>query len=332
MKQGPGSHIDIRELEAFAAVASAGSITAGARLLGRAQSSLSRHLQDLEERLGYALLHRNGPRVSLTGEGIQFYDEVERFLGSSRHLSERASAIGRGAGNAVLSVDAIPALASGLLPAAIARLPAGTQTAQIHLRRASTEQVIQSVLARTADIGITSLPVDQAGLEMHWMGESDCVAVVASSDPLAKTGRFPLAALAERQLISLDNPYRLRGRVDQALREAGVAPASMLVTNASVSALLAARHGLGVAIIEPATAYSLPIEGVTVLPLDVRIPYFWGIFSASGKPLGDSAARFIEVFAQTCAELIPHFIKRAPSEMESLRSSIFGPYEKPAES
>ncbi len=331
MKQGAGSHIDIRELEAFAAVASAGSITGAARLLGRAQSSLSRHVQDLEQRLGYALLHRNGPRVSLTREGIQFYDEADRFLASIRHLRERATAIGQGAANAVLSIDAIPALAAGLVPATLARIPAAQRPAQIHLRRSSTEQVVQAVLARNADVGVTSMPVDPSGLDLHWMGEGDCVAVVASSDPLASGSYFPLAALDERQLIALDNPYRLRGRVDQALRQAGVAPKSMLMTNASISAMLAARHGLGVAIVEPASAYALPLQGLTVLPLDIRIPYFWGIFSAAGKPLGESAEQFIEIFAQTCAELIPRFVRHAPSEMEGLRSAISGPYEKTAE-
>ncbi len=323
--------IDLHELEAFAAVVSAGSITGAARLLGRAQSSLSRHLQELEARLGYALLHRNGPRVSMTAEGVQFYDEVERFLASIRHLRERADAIGRNAAHAALSVHAIAALASGVLPAAIAHMSGGQRPAQIHLRRSSTEQVIQAVLARTADVGVTSLPVDQAGLELQWIGESECVAVLAADDPLARAACFPLAALADRQLIALDNPYRLRGRVDLALREAGVAPASMLVTNASVSALLAARHGLGVAIIEPATACSLPIEGVRVLPLDVRIPYFWGTFSAAGRPLGDGARAFVEAFAHTCAELIPRFVRHPPSALEGLRSAIFGPYEGRAE-
>jgi DNA-binding transcriptional LysR family regulator len=65
---------DIRQMEAFAAVMSAGSITGAARLLGRSQPALSRLIQDLETRLGFALLHRNGPRVSPTRRGILFHE------------------------------------------------------------------------------------------------------------------------------------------------------------------------------------------------------------------------------------------------------------------
>ncbi|MGO7465133.1 LysR family transcriptional regulator, partial [Rhizobium ruizarguesonis] len=49
---------DIRQLEAFAAVMSAGSVTGAARLLGRSQPAVTRLIQDLEADSGYALLQR----------------------------------------------------------------------------------------------------------------------------------------------------------------------------------------------------------------------------------------------------------------------------------
>ena len=73
---------DIRQLEAFAAVMSAGSVTGAARLLGRSQPAVTRLIQDLEADIGYALLHRSGPRISPTARGLLFHAEVERHLAS----------------------------------------------------------------------------------------------------------------------------------------------------------------------------------------------------------------------------------------------------------
>ena len=86
--------IDIRLLEAFAAVMSAGSITGAARLLGRSQPVVTRQIQDLEADVGYPLLSRNGPRISPTPKGILFHAEVERLLLGLKHIRQRAAAIG----------------------------------------------------------------------------------------------------------------------------------------------------------------------------------------------------------------------------------------------
>ena len=47
--------MEIRQLEAFAAVYSAGSVTAAGRLLDRSQPMVSRQIQDLEHELGFTL-------------------------------------------------------------------------------------------------------------------------------------------------------------------------------------------------------------------------------------------------------------------------------------
>src|SRR3954468_19993320 len=87
--------IDIRLLDAFAAVMSAGSITGAARLLGRSQPAVTRLIQDLETNLGFELLHRNGPRITTTDRGLLFHDEVERLLVGLKHIADRSKAIAR---------------------------------------------------------------------------------------------------------------------------------------------------------------------------------------------------------------------------------------------
>ena len=85
--------MEVRDLEAFLAVMSTGSITGAARLLDRSQSQVTRLIQDLETTLGFALFERNGPRIAPTDKGIAFHEDAERFVSGIGHLRNRAKAI-----------------------------------------------------------------------------------------------------------------------------------------------------------------------------------------------------------------------------------------------
>ena len=80
---------------------------------------------------------------------------------------------------------ATPALASGLLPPALAQLPPGLQPQQLQIQSLSAQEAVQAVLAKTVDLGVVSLPLEHRGLELHWIGEAACVAVLAADSPLA---------------------------------------------------------------------------------------------------------------------------------------------------
>lgn len=216
--------IDIRLLEAFAAVMSAGSITGAARLLGRSQPVVTRQIQDLEADVGYLLFTRNGPRISPTAKGVLFHAEVERLLMGLKHIRQRANAIGAGA-LPVLSLAAIPALAAGFVPAALAALERELLPGQVHVQALSAENVVQSVLSQSVDFGLASLPVQHPGLDVQWVCEVPCVACLAMDHPLAKKKVIRLKDLSGGRLLTMANPYRLRRRVDEALEREAVVPA-----------------------------------------------------------------------------------------------------------
>jgi DNA-binding transcriptional LysR family regulator len=283
---------------------------------------VTRLIQDLEADLGFELLHRKGPRITPTERGVLFHGEVERLLSGLKHIRERAVTIARSEPQPI-EIAAIPALA-GLVSLALARLPAGAVPRQIHLQTSSAEQVVQSVLARTADIGIASLPIDHPGLDVHWIAEAPCVAAVAASDPLAARDVVSMADLADRRLIVAANPYRLRRRVDEAIRRACVSVAGILDTNASFAALCAARAGLGIAVIEPVTAVGMPMSGLAIRPLDVPIRFFWGVVTPVARPVPPTIEALIGTLQGIAAELLQGFRLHDPADRESLMEAVYG--------
>jgi DNA-binding transcriptional LysR family regulator len=305
-------NFDIRQIETFAAVMSTGSITGAARLTGQSQPTVTRLVQELEADIGFSLLHRSGPRITPTANGVRFHQEAERALMSMDQMRAQVEAILQ-AEAAPLAIAAIQALAGGIVPAALARL-APSLPNRVQLESASAEVVVQSVLNGRAAVGFTSLPFDHPGLTTHWVAQTACVALLAADDPLAEHPVLPFAALATRRLVSLANPFRLRGRVQAALDRQGVAPLAQLATNTAMNAALLVRAGLGIAVVDPATAYGVPLPGVLVRPLDLDIPFFWGVITPTRQPGSTIVTALIEAVRDTATELLPGFRLCDPAE------------------
>jgi DNA-binding transcriptional LysR family regulator len=314
--------MDLRQLEAFAAVMSAGSVTAAGKMLGRSQPSVTRVIQELEQELGFALFERSGPKVTPTHKAFMMYAEVESALLGIRNIRQRAQHIAREE-NHQLKLVAISALALGLLPMALSRLPDNLRPQQIQLQSMTPENVVQAVLSKTMDLGAVSLPLEHRGLDIHWIGEAPCVAVLPANSELAAYEVLSMELLVQQTLITMANPYRFRRRVDKAFLDAGGSPPHMLDTNTSLVAMQMARVGLGVALVDPFTAVGVPLEGVVVRPIACNIPFFFGLISAFASPVSDVTRALIDEIAVSAKLLLPHMVMHEASVHDALLQSIY---------
>ena len=72
----------IQQMTTFVAVAEAGSFVGAADANGFSKAAVSRHVAELEQRLGVRLFHRTTRRLSLTDEGQHFYARSKELLAS----------------------------------------------------------------------------------------------------------------------------------------------------------------------------------------------------------------------------------------------------------
>ncbi len=312
--------MEIRQLEAFAAVMTSDSVTAAGRLLGRSQPAITRLIQELESELGFALFARSGPRVSPTERGFLLYEEVEQALAGLQQVRARAAELAQEARRS-LRVAATPALAAGLLPAALA---GGDAPGQVHLTSVSPEKVVHAVLTGAAELGVTSLPLEHRGVTVHWIGQAACVVALRADDPLAAHAVVPLAACSGRRIVTMHNPFRLRRRLDAAFARAGVVPAALIDTNSSLNALSAVRAGLGIAVLEPVTARGVPLADIVVRPIDADIPFYFGVITPQARPADAAAQALIARLAEAARGLLPDFVLRGPEQHGTLLQSLYG--------
>jgi len=314
--------MDLRQLEAFAAVMTAGSITGAGQMLGRSQPAVTRSIQDLEQELGLKLFERSGPKVTPTTQAFALRAEVESTLAGARQILQRAQHIAHD-DTREITLGATPALAAGLIPAALARLPKTLLPRQVHLRSMLAEQVVQAALAKTLDIGVVSLPLEHKGLHIHWIGEASCVAVLAETSPLAAHPMLGLDQLLHETVITLSNPYRLRGRIDTAFSEMGGQAHHLLETNASLNAVQMARAGLGVALVDPVTALGIPMQGVVVRPLTQHIAFFFGLVSQVAHEQTAAGKALISALQETAEAILPNFVLHPPSQHDTLLQRLY---------
>ncbi len=69
-----------QEMASFVAVVEAGSFVGAADAAGLSKAAVSRHVADLEQRLGARLLQRTTRRMSLTGDGQLFFARAKEML------------------------------------------------------------------------------------------------------------------------------------------------------------------------------------------------------------------------------------------------------------
>lgn len=115
-----------QEMSVFAAVVDAGSFVGASDALEMSKPAVSRHVAELEARLGVRLLHRTTRRLSLTEEGEVFYARCKELLGE---LEEAEAEITSRAGKAAGQLKVSAPVSFGLLhlaplwPAFMARHP-----------------------------------------------------------------------------------------------------------------------------------------------------------------------------------------------------------------
>lgn len=146
---GQLSDMDLRLLQVFKAVVECGGMSAAELELNIGTSTVSRHVKDLETRLGLTLCRRGRAGFALTPEGQRVYEETLRLLASVRGF--------------LGSIDDIHARMGGQLAVAVFDKTASNPQARIH----------QAIAAFTAEAPHVQLQLHVASINAIERGVID---------------------------------------------------------------------------------------------------------------------------------------------------------------
>src|ERR1044072_3490538 len=146
----------LQQMSSFVAVVDAGSFVGATKATGLSKAAVSRHVSDLEQRLGVRLLQRTTRRLSLTDEGRMFFGRAKELL-ESIDDAESELTLRTGEARGVIRVNA--PLTFGALHLAPLWGPFADANPQVSLEITLSDRVVD-VVEEGYDLAIriTSIP------------------------------------------------------------------------------------------------------------------------------------------------------------------------------
>ncbi|BCG89289.1 transcriptional regulator [Mesorhizobium sp. 113-3-9] len=206
--------ITFERMRTFIRVAERGSLSAVAREFGVGQSTITRHVRELEEAVGVPLLSRTTRRVTMTAEGSRYYANSVQIL----RLIEQASDEARGTRGAPAGTIRISCTAAfGVLHVSRLIFAFQDRHPDIGIDLSLTDERVDLV-REGVDIALRLGPLTDSSLKLRALGRSRRL-LVASPDYLAARGRPAVPSdLSRHEGIRMSN---VAGSETLALQGAG---------------------------------------------------------------------------------------------------------------
>jgi LysR family transcriptional regulator, carnitine catabolism transcriptional activator len=292
--------VNLRQLEAFVAVASCGNFSQAALSLHVSQPALSRTIQMAEDALGARLFDRNTRTVRLTAAGSELLLIARRILAEFDESLGSLSQFIKGH-RGQINVSALPSMGA-LLASAIPQFCVDRPDVGFMVRLEPDAGVLAALSQGVADIGITAQPPPEGEFRYQHLVDDDYLLLCRSDDALGRKEviRSPVGwgVFQKHPYIASAKGTSIRRAADQVFIQLGleVRPAHESTSLPIAGAFVAA--GLGISVI-PATAFALLDQRALVArPLKApKVTRQIGIVTRAGHSLSSVALAFVDHLA-----------------------------------
>lgn len=237
-------------MESFVRVVRAGSFTIAASQLGMSRALVSRHVNDLEQRLGVRLLNRSTRSLSLTDEGRIYLEFCEQLFQS---VESKERAIGKTRTEAVGTLKLTAPKSFGTLHVSDAVIDFATLYPKVRVALILDDVSFRygEFSEKGLDLALRITSARNASYIEETITPLDWI-LCASSDYLARKGRPAKpadltrhACLVHVNVLPTDHVWRFEGpRGGQSIKVTGA-----FMSNSALSLRKAALAGLGIAFV-----------------------------------------------------------------------------------
>ena len=262
--------MDLRTLRYFCALVQEGHFGRAAAKLGIAQPPLSRQIQNLEQELDVALLHRIKKRFEVTPAGLLLYERARRLLDGADQAQTDVRRAGAG-DLGRLSLGFVHSTAFTILPGIISRFRRAYPDVELELREMLHNNLVPALESGSVDAGLQRPPINSRLLQVSTLIREPFLVLVPVSHRLAGRKSVNLKQLADEPfvLFSRAGSPLIHSRVVEMCLRAGFTPSTVQYADQihTVAGFVGAGMGVGIA---PATVASFNFTGLKCLQITDR--------------------------------------------------------------
>ena len=261
--------MDIRQIQAFVAIADTGSFSLAAEALKTVQSNISTRITKFEEELGITLLDRRDG--SVTADGVVVLERSRRILAEMNAVYDDVRAATETISGTV-TVGMIGTTGRWLAPHLMRNLLATLPLVQLRIIEGTNSLLEPQVAQGLIDIAILSEPIAHPDVLATPFFTDDLVVITTSSSPLAQHATVSVTDLAKHELLLPLAGTALRADIDAVCADHGVTLRPRIELDGVRTLASLAFDGYGPAIL-PATTLSRHLVGAFVaVPIDELPP------------------------------------------------------------
>lgn len=294
--------LSLREMDVFRHVMELGSITGAAAALKISQPAASRLIQQAEQRLGFPLFLRQKKRLIPTTEAKTLFPETIGAFAAIDSVQRLAGELKSGQ-SGLLTVAAIPALASSLLPLAVRRFQKLRPKVVVKILAVSAHESANLVADQRADLGLIIGPMTNAAIVMFELCATRIGCVMPRKHRLARKTALSPADLQSEPIIALSRHLPLGAQMERAFAEANVPLRLAMEVTQSTVALSLVRAGAGVALIDGYVLLGSRNDDLVLRPLKPAVLSIARILQPRHRPASRLAQEFSDILRAAAREI-----------------------------
>jgi len=301
--------LDLRQLNAFRAVAAHEGFSRASREVNLTQPTLSTHISNLEKRLGVKLFDRKGRRVSLTPAGVLFAQYADRIIElCDESVDALQNFTGSIKGDVTVEASTVPG--EYLLPRWLVGFTQRYPEVNVTLSVSDSEAVIHKIINGVVSIGIIgSKPIDTS-VETRLLINDELIFIINPelAEVIGKS-TITINELKDIPFIRREAGSGTQRAVDNALNSAQLSRKNLKVvatlgsTRAVIEGVISGMGGSFVS--RDSVLRELADETLNTLAVEgISIDRSFYIITKRGKTLPPAARRLFELLLEESNSLL----------------------------
>ena len=210
--------MEYRNLVTFLRVAELQNFTKAANQLGYAQSTVTFHIQSLEEELGVTLFDRIGKKVTLTSAGeylVTYANEMMKILTEIRQLNDSVDVM-----SGKLRVGVVESVLGTFMPDAVVQYNQKFPNVELEIQSHTTSTLLEMLRANDLDIAVVmGKRIVDPDFKRPLIKRAGISFVTNPDNPILKKEDLTFTDIAQEKLVLPEKQSLYRRAVENAAAE-----------------------------------------------------------------------------------------------------------------